>query len=132
GNTRVDCDWSSDVCSSDLGTNTVRLQANAGNVTQVSTGVITAGALGVRAAGGTNQIDLGQASNVVSNTGNVAMSAAGNISFKDTAATGYNLGQVAADGNFTVANGLSSGNTITLNTTQGTVTQSATNGNVSA
>src|SRR5205085_8134307 len=99
GNTRVDCDWSSDVCSSDLGTNTVRLQANAGNVTQVSTGVITAGALGVRAAGGTNQIDLGQANNVVSNTGNVAMSAAGNISFKDKIGRASCRERVSADGN---------------------------------
>src|SRR5262249_33085153 len=77
-------------------TGTVRLQANAGNVTQNSNGTITAVTLGVNA--GTN-VGLDQASNQLASGGTFAAKATGSVAFMN--ANGFVLGTVTAQGCFT-------------------------------
>jgi len=104
-------------------TGTVRLQAEAGNVTQGAGGTITADTLGVNALGGTGTIDLSAASNQVATA--VGMSTGGG-SVKFLNANGYDVNAVTADApGFTAVTGIStSGGDVTLSAVTGNLTLS--------
>lgn len=101
-------------------TGTVKLQSDAGNITQSGTGVISAPTLGVRAATG---IDLSTATNKITTT-IAAQTTAGDIRFKNQA--GFDIGTVAAGGGFSGATGLQAAGLVSLEVTTAaeTVTQS--------
>ncbi|MFG6464905.1 filamentous hemagglutinin N-terminal domain-containing protein [Roseateles sp. DXS20W] len=107
-----------------VGANTLRLQTSdpglAGDISQSGAGTISAAVLGVNAAGSI-ALNLGNAVTTL------AATAPGQVSFK--AVDGYNIGSVAADGNFLSAvDGVSANggaSNVTLDTGAGTVTQSA-------
>ena len=102
------------------GTAQVRLQAVAGTVNQTG-GVITAGALGVKAGGG--DVLMGDRSNAASV---VALAATGDVQYKS--ANGYTIGSVSADAPAFSSDlyGIKTngtGKNITLDTAAGTVAQ---------